>query len=102
MRAVRWADCPHVHYVELDFVNGVFLPGRTSVEHSMYGGFALALLLPEKREFELEVFESQVYVFEIIRRFAVASGFLATASKRSLGSRIKSRLLRLVKKNASS
>jgi hypothetical protein len=75
MRSAAWADCPFIHYVELDFVSGVFLPDRSFAE-SMYGGFALALMLPRRRDFDLRILESQREKFEIIRRFAQASGFL--------------------------
>jgi hypothetical protein len=100
MRAAAWAQCRHVHYVELDFVTGIFLPGRPSVEHSMYGGFGLALLLPEPREAALEVFESQRDKFEIVRRFAAQSGLVAgprpEPALRSLARRVRSRLRRLL------
>jgi hypothetical protein len=44
----RWADNPHVHLVDLDFVTGTLsedplFPGQ------IWGGLALALLLPEPR-----------------------------------------------------
>lgn len=90
---VRWDRCPWLHYVEVDFVPGVFLPGRPTAEDSMYGGFALALLRPTRRSGAIEIFESQREAFEICRRFARLSGFLAT--RRSLSARVLHRLVRL-------
>lgn len=101
MLSAAWAQCPHVHYVEIDFVGGIFLPGRTSVDHSMYGGFAMALLKPEMRESELTLLESQRQKFEIVRRFAATSGFVALpGSEPSLPNRIKSKILRLLREAA--
>jgi Methyltransferase domain len=72
-----WKLNRHVHYVEVDFVNGVFTPGSPSTEESMYCGFAFALMLPEERKGELQVFQSEWEKFEIVKRFAGTAGFLA-------------------------
>ncbi len=45
MVEVDWAANPYVHFVEFDFVPGVFLDWP-EVNREMWGGFALALLLP--------------------------------------------------------
>lgn len=49
-----WADSQFVHAVELDYVPGVFqrCPGA---DREMWGGLALAVLLPEPRRHELTV-----------------------------------------------
>jgi len=75
IRSADWTRSPYVHYVEVDFVSGCFTPGRTSINESMYCGFGFALMLPEERTKKLQVFESEWELFEIIRRFAKASGF---------------------------
>jgi|GEM_PF-751027 len=49
-----WASNPFVHFVEVDFVPGT-LTSRPDIYGFMIGGFALALLLPEKREGDLEI-----------------------------------------------
>ena len=76
MLTARWGVCPWVHYVEIDFVPGIFLPGRGVTNESMYGGFGFALLLPERRNTPLEIYQSQSHKFEICRRFAWCSGFM--------------------------
>jgi hypothetical protein len=54
MREVDWSASPYVHAVELDFV-----PGRALLESvsdaSMWGGLALAVLLPAKRTVKLDI-----------------------------------------------
>jgi hypothetical protein len=79
IRLANWQSCPYTHYLELDFVHGIFVPGRPSADESMFGGFALALLLPERRAGDLSVFESQLDKFNIVHRGAAASGCLATS-----------------------
>jgi hypothetical protein len=103
MRKANWEACPYIHYVELDFVSGAFIPGRASVDHSMYGGFGVALMLPEKREFDLRVFESQREKFEIIHRFAHSSGYVAEptgGTRKNLLARIKTRVRTLLRTDA--
>ncbi len=50
MLAAAWRDCPHVHEVEIDFVGGVAMREACPWDGpNLWGGLALALLLPEKR-----------------------------------------------------
>lgn len=88
MLSADWADCPYAHYVDLDFIGGIFVPGRAMVETSMVSGFGFALMLPEKRETGLKIFESQAQKFDIVKRFAIKSKFLDQS--------IKSHLVRLL------
>lgn len=60
-----WAASPYVHRVELDFVTGVFHE-REGIAGQMWGGFALALLRPEKREGELHVKARQDLLFQTV------------------------------------
>ena len=64
----NWHECPYVHYVEIDFIPGVFHfeAFDTAPARSMYGGLALALMLPEKRDFDLKIHESQRGLFETV------------------------------------
>ncbi|GHF80489.1 glycosyltransferase [Thalassotalea marina] len=54
MLAVDWSRNPHVHFVNIDFVPGI-LHFNTSSYREMWGGFAFALFLPEKRKSDLQV-----------------------------------------------
>ena len=92
----EWEASPYVHYVEIDFVGGIFVPDRTSVESSLVSGLAFALLLPEQRKKTLKILESQRHHFEIVRRFAAKSGF----TRSSLVSRIWELFGRLVSRGS--
>ena len=48
IRTARWAENPYVHAVELDFLPGV-LHYKDFCYRQMWGGFALAVLKPERR-----------------------------------------------------
>ncbi|MBI4622529.1 MAG: class I SAM-dependent methyltransferase [Verrucomicrobia bacterium] len=62
-----WADNPHVHAVELDFVIGA-LSEDPQFQHQLWGGFALALLLPEPRTHSLAVTASGAKSFAALWR----------------------------------
>jgi hypothetical protein len=49
-----WAKNPHVHYLDIDFVPGI-LHYLTSSYREMWGGFGIALFLPEKRTGRLKI-----------------------------------------------
>ena len=65
----NWADSPYVHFVELDFVSGIF-PGETysTPEHyrQMWDGFALALMLPVERKNVLIINVFQELLFQTV------------------------------------
>jgi hypothetical protein len=63
-----WQQCPYIHFVEVDFIPGVFhyKPFDTAVARSMYGGLAVALMLPEKREGPLAIHQSQQGLFDVV------------------------------------
>jgi hypothetical protein len=48
IRAARWADNPHVHSVEIDFITGI-MHFKKHYYRQMWGGFALAIMKPERR-----------------------------------------------------
>jgi hypothetical protein len=63
-----WQMCPFIHYVEIDFVPGEFFPEPvdTAAGGSMWGGLALAMMLPEERRGELCVSQSRQGVFTAV------------------------------------
>jgi hypothetical protein len=89
IRGAEWAACPYVHYVELDFVSGCFLPRFNSVGSSMVGGFAFALLKPEPRVGELEIYESQKQQFEVLRRYSEKAGAARWSTARRVARHVR-------------
>lgn len=63
----RWAENPHVHMVDLDFVAGT-LSEDPNFPGQIWGGFAIALLLPEPRPGELEISASARKNFQALYR----------------------------------
>lgn len=63
-----WTSCPYVHYVEVDFVPGVFHYESfdTARPRSMYGGLALAQLKPQPRTGPLTIHQSQRHMYDIV------------------------------------
>jgi hypothetical protein len=66
--AADWVACEYVHYVEIDFVPGVYHREAfdTAEPRSMYGGLAVALMRPEKRAGELVLHQSQQGLYEAV------------------------------------
>ncbi len=66
--AAKWGLCEHVHYVEVDFIPGVYHYEAfdTAKPRSMYGGLALAVMLPERRSDPLVIHQSQRGLFETV------------------------------------
>jgi hypothetical protein len=87
--AADWHLCPYIHYVEVDFIPGVYHYEAfdTAQPRSMYGGLSLALMLPEKRTHELIIHQSQKGLFDTI--FPHSShdsvGFLKKVKRRLIG-----------------
>jgi len=69
MRRANWASCPFVHQVDLDFIPGIYHyeAHDTAAPRTMWGGFACALLAPEKRIAPLIVQESQQPLYEAVK-----------------------------------
>ncbi|MFY0650420.1 MAG: class I SAM-dependent methyltransferase [Cyclobacteriaceae bacterium] len=61
-----WQSCEHVHYVEIDYIPGVFHKEAhdTARPKSMWGGLALAIMSPEKRVEPLNIYQSQKGLFD--------------------------------------
>lgn len=55
---------PFVHYVEVDFISGVFNPGK--LFRQMWGGLALVVMKSEKRKGSIEVNECQKKLYNSI------------------------------------
>ena len=75
--SASWSECDYVHYVEVDFVPGVYHLEAfdTAQARSMYGGLALAMMQPQRRAGPLVIHESQKGLFETM---LLASRHLAT------------------------
>src|SRR5262249_25627199 len=60
MLQADWQASPHVHYVEIDHVAGEFFPRPvdTAVAGTMWGGLAMAIMLPERRRAGLSIRQS--------------------------------------------
>jgi len=59
IRTAGWANCPYVHFIDLDFVQGMYHAGQGGARGMMWGGFAVAILMPEKRTEPLRVWQGQ-------------------------------------------
>lgn len=66
----NWAGNKHVHTVELDFVAGTF-NAHDDFMDQVWGGFALALLLPEARTSPLEIGASSDHHFKVMYRHSI-------------------------------
>ncbi|MEJ8568213.1 class I SAM-dependent methyltransferase [Elongatibacter sediminis] len=88
--AADWAACPFVHFVEVDFVPGVY--HHEGFDHaeprSMYGGLAVALMLPSPRDHQLVVHQSQKGLFDVVLKRSChstsATGMVANFSRKIL------------------
>jgi hypothetical protein len=70
MLAAAWVDCPYVHFVELDFIPGIYHyeAHDTAKARTMWGGFACAVLEADERVGGLIIGESQRALFEAVHR----------------------------------
>jgi hypothetical protein len=78
MQRANWAACPYVHYVELDFVPGIYFHEArdAAVPRSMWAGLGCAVLLPSARNSPLVVQESQRDLQRILFPISCHSGKL--------------------------
>lgn len=87
IKSAPWASSPYVQSVELDFIPGIFHQEAfdTAGPGTMWGGFALAVLTPERRGGPLKIQASQQGLFDAV--FKVSSH--APSSRfRSWGARL--------------
>jgi hypothetical protein len=69
IKEASWSENPHVHLVELDFVTGRFVNDESASDYrQMWNGFALAVLLPQKRTANLVVHENESLLFQTALR----------------------------------
>jgi cephalosporin hydroxylase len=61
----KWESNPYVYAIELDFVHGIFHE-RRDIYKQMWGGMALAVLLPTKRDGKLTINQSQALTFKLL------------------------------------
>lgn len=65
MKQANWSSNPHVHMVELDFVVGRFVTKEEGESYrQMWCGFALGVLLPEKRLGDVIIRENESLMYE--------------------------------------
>jgi len=91
MLEARWSASPHVHLVEVDFVPGVFHETGfdTAAAATMWGGFAVAVMAPERRTGGLTIHQSQRRVFEAIEA-------ISSHRRRALPARLVRRAKRIL------
>lgn len=77
----RWADSPHVHCVDLDFVPGT-LSEDPQFEGMIWGGLALALMLPERRSGALTLQSSGPRTYDAIYQTSEHPPTLANSFRR--------------------
>lgn len=70
IRSAPWARNQHCHFVELDYILGILHPDPACLRQ-MWGGFGLALLLPEPRTHDLVVRQTHQMMFEAAFRASV-------------------------------
>ena len=70
IRDARWSESRFVHSVELDYIPGILASGGEE-NREMWGGFALAILLPEPRTSQLVVTARMQHMFTAIFRNSV-------------------------------
>ena len=63
MKSINYNNNEHIHYVELDYISGVYEPDGLKKE--MWGGFAHIVLLKDIRKGKLLVHQSQEKIFNI-------------------------------------
>ncbi|MCH2211523.1 MAG: class I SAM-dependent methyltransferase [Fuerstiella sp.] len=68
--SASWQDCPWVHYVEVDFIPGVYHYEAfdTAEPRSMYGGLAVAVMKPTRRTGALTIHQSQSGLYNTVFR----------------------------------
>jgi cephalosporin hydroxylase len=76
IQEANWSANPHVHLVELDFVPGRFVTEEEpDGQREMWCGFALAVLLPEKRSGNVVVHENESLAFRSALRHSVHASY---------------------------
>jgi hypothetical protein len=90
----RWHENPHVHVVDLDFVSGG-LAGPGEFRDMIWGGLAIALLLPEPRTGGLQVAASAAHTQAALYRASIHYPSFANSVRRFLRTKGKGLTRRL-------
>jgi len=69
MLNVNWSGNAHVHYVDIDYVQGAYVPMEYGA-CKLIGGLAVALLKPEPRTEALDIYRSYDHAFNMLLPFA--------------------------------
>ena len=67
----NWSSNPYVHMLEADYVVGRFVTSEEGGYREMWCGFALAVLLPEKRMGDVVMHENESLMFLTVLRHSV-------------------------------
>lgn len=91
IKTAEWVKSPYVHFVEIDFVPGIYHEHAydTAEPRSMWGGFACAVMEPHERKFPLVITCSQQGLFDAVFKVSRYNDHVG------LGSKFKSLLRRL-------
>lgn len=68
----EWSSAEHLHVLDLDFVPGQ-LYSRDDVKNQVWGGLAIAILLPEKRESSVSPLRGYDYSLDAFKCYASQS-----------------------------
>lgn len=75
--SASWADCPHVHCVELDFVPAQIIEHAIQGDRGeVWGGLSLAYLSPQPRSGPLTISTSSATTVSVIQKCAADLSFL--------------------------
>ena len=69
MLNVNWQENAHVHYVDIDYVQGAYVPMEYGA-CKLIGGLAVALLKPEPRTEALDIYRSYDHAYNMLLPFA--------------------------------
>ena len=67
IRTAAWSACPYLHMVEIDYVPGI-LHTSPELKRQMWGGLAVALMLPTKAATPPVIQSRQQALFELVER----------------------------------
>jgi len=91
IRMARWSDSQYVHAVEVDFVPGI-MHHKPGFYRQMWGGFALAILMPERRTGQLTISAKYDGMFRKLYR----GSFHWPLDPQGFSARVANRMRRLI------
>ncbi len=69
MKTYNYNNNKYVHYVELDFISGIFNPD--DLGRQMWGGLALIILFPYERTIPLKVYQSELKLYNVVYKHSI-------------------------------